>query len=290
MVENSDMLSHCSRWNLDSGGYFDKRRMKGAGIMNHIEQELRGLAECMEEIIEKAPAMMEQMKRIADIAKGIRFVDEGEVERECGIYGGNCISSCRRWGVCRSSYLNGEGPSAPDDSITKKLEHALMNRYPVKIAYKGDPGDLDDSHTGLVKFLMRCEDPAGAYVEFEHEPVIRIRFPDIIGMEIIYGKPPPEPERWVVERNVDECFIKKVKPGGSIQSRITLAQCVFDITDEEAHTMAAAPQMRDALRMVRETVCVHRDKDGTPLQVTFVSSFTGEQWQVIEAALEKAGG
>ena len=46
--------------------------------MGYIEQELRALEECMKEVIEKAPAIMEQLKRIAEVARSIRFAGEEE--------------------------------------------------------------------------------------------------------------------------------------------------------------------------------------------------------------------
>lgn len=186
--------------------------------MGRIEQELRQLEEFMKAVIEKAPAMLEQMKRIADVARSVSFVDEGE-----------------------------------DRS------------YP----------HCDE---------LECKERDGSSVYCKHQECdtrrIFVSYEDSIRED---PKPsPPEPEMWErgtgINGGFTVCDAKgyvRAKADRGKPSQITL--------------MAAAPQMRDALRMVRDKSYRKQSQRGGQITDRIIVELNPDQWRIIDVALEKAG-
>ena len=213
--------------------------------MAHIEQELRQLEEFMKEIIDKAPAMMEQMKRIAEIAKGIRFVDEGEGD---------------------SALLSGWGELARLARI-HKFRVAVTTAKGGRVGRFVDAGSLDGDMFGVLEIYDGTQS--------------RIYHKDITAMEFLDNDAtPPEPERW--EWRMDDAGFLKLYCGDDVL--IYAHNMKPSMTPDQRRVVAAAPRMRDALRMVLDHMAV-LSIDGKRQCL-----MPDGDWHEVMGALEKAGG
>lgn len=190
-----------------------------------------------------------------DHITGIRFVDEGE-----------------------------EG-----DSITKKLEHAIIHGYSVKVTYQEDI--ITKQCVGEIDIFDLSVDAIGSYVCFKGGTGLTVCLEAIKDVEIVYDKPSTqEPARWEFEtmQNGDRCIV--ILPTQDRKHGIILAKLTNDVTDAQGEVMAASLQMRDALRMVRERGEKHEKRVGAKANGGMASVFNATQWRKITEALDNAGG